>query len=189
MDAMMSGIFDEAGEAAHSCASMILLPSRGLGGRSQNHGYRIMGVVTFPRSHVLTAMGLPENQVKGALRLSWCHLTPEVDWVEVVSAIRKLKYNVETVQEFCRKRGIARLELFGSALGDKFTERSDVDLLATLRPGVRCGLFEWVSLQEDLASLFGRPVDLISRRAVERSRNEYRKNAILSKTPLIYAEG
>jgi uncharacterized protein len=101
----------------------------------------------------------------------------------------KLKYNVETVQEFCRKRGIARLELFGSALGDKFTERSDVDLLATLRPGVRCGLFEWVSLQEDLASLFGRPVDLISRRAVERSRNEYRKNAILSKTSLIYAEG
>jgi uncharacterized protein len=101
----------------------------------------------------------------------------------------KLEYDLEAIQEFCRERGIAKLELFGSALGDKFTEKSDVDLLATLRPGVKCGLFEWVSLGEDLGNLFGRSIDLVSRRAVERSRNEYRKRAILSKTSLIYAEG
>ncbi len=101
----------------------------------------------------------------------------------------KLHYDLDAVREFCRQRGIARLELFGSALGDTLTEESDVDLLATLRPGLKCGLFEWVSLQEGLAGLFGRPVDLISRRAVERSRNEYRKKAILSQASPIYAEG
>lgn len=42
----------------------------------------------YTASHVLTAMGLSEDRVKGALRFSWCHLTPKVDWDAVVSAIR-----------------------------------------------------------------------------------------------------
>jgi len=41
-------------------------------------------------SHVLSAMGLSEDHVKGALRLSWCHLTPRVDWDAVVSAINAM---------------------------------------------------------------------------------------------------
>ena len=74
---------------------MILLPSRGLGGRSQNHGYRIIWVPdtnrrprqiandstctsqSYTASHVLRDMGLLEDHVKEALRLSWCHLTPD----------------------------------------------------------------------------------------------------------------
>jgi cysteine desulfurase len=35
-------------------------------------------------------MELSEDHVKGAVRLSWCHLTPEVDWNAVVSAIQKM---------------------------------------------------------------------------------------------------
>jgi cysteine desulfurase len=42
-------------------------------------------------SHVLTAMGLSEEHIKGALRFSWCHLTPNVDWDAVVAAIRGLR--------------------------------------------------------------------------------------------------
>jgi cysteine desulfurase len=41
-------------------------------------------------SHVLTAMGLSDDHVKGALRLSWCHLTPDVDWDAVVAAIETM---------------------------------------------------------------------------------------------------
>jgi cysteine desulfurase len=41
-------------------------------------------------SHVLAAMGLSEDRAKGALRLSWCHLTPKVDWDEVTSVISAL---------------------------------------------------------------------------------------------------
>ncbi len=41
----------------------------------------------YTASHVLTAMGLSEDRVKGALRFSWCHLTPKVDWEAVVGAI------------------------------------------------------------------------------------------------------
>jgi cysteine desulfurase len=42
----------------------------------------------YTPSHVLTAMGLSEERVKGSVRLSWCHLTPNVDWAAVVSAIK-----------------------------------------------------------------------------------------------------
>ncbi len=44
----------------------------------------------YTASHVLTAMDLPEDQIKGALRLSWCHLTNDVPWEEVSQAVRSL---------------------------------------------------------------------------------------------------
>ena len=34
---------------------------------------------SYEPSHVLRAMGLPEDAIAGAVRLSWCHLTPAVD--------------------------------------------------------------------------------------------------------------
>jgi cysteine desulfurase len=42
-------------------------------------------------SHVLTAMAMPENQIRSALRLSWCHLTPNVPWDQVVDALKAIK--------------------------------------------------------------------------------------------------
>jgi predicted nucleotidyltransferase len=90
----------------------------------------------------------------------------------------KLKINHESLGRFCREHGIARLELFGSALRDDFHAESDVDLLATLRGEARPTMLDWADMQEKLTLLFGRPVDLVSRRAIERSRNRYRKHAI-----------
>jgi cysteine desulfurase len=45
----------------------------------------------YTASHVLTAMDLPPDRIKGALRLSWCHLTPDVPWGEVVARLRGLR--------------------------------------------------------------------------------------------------
>ncbi len=39
-------------------------------------------------SHVLSAMRLPEDRKAGALRLSWCHLTPDPDFARMVRAIQ-----------------------------------------------------------------------------------------------------
>lgn len=41
-------------------------------------------------SHVLKSMNLPEEQILSALRISWCHLTPAVDWPQVVIRIKGL---------------------------------------------------------------------------------------------------
>lgn len=101
----------------------------------------------------------------------------------------KLNFNLELLGRFCREHGIARLELFGSALRDDFREDSDVDLLATLRDDAHPTLLDWADMQGRLAEMFQRPVDLVSRRAIERSRNRYRKHAILSTATSIYVEG
>ena len=45
---------------------------------------------TFEPSHVLEAMNVDEETAAGALRLSWCHMTPEADWSSVVAILEKL---------------------------------------------------------------------------------------------------
>jgi cysteine desulfurase len=42
-------------------------------------------------SHVLRAMGLPENLTTSAVRLSWCHLTEPVDWAAVTAILHELR--------------------------------------------------------------------------------------------------
>jgi predicted nucleotidyltransferase len=101
----------------------------------------------------------------------------------------KLAYDTQAIHRFCQERGISRLELFGSALRPDFGADSDVDLLFTVRPEVKCSLWDWAGWQEELASIFGRPVDLLSRRAVEKGQNPYRRKAILANTRPIYVEG
>jgi cysteine desulfurase len=46
---------------------------------------------SYSPSHVLSAMGLPDDAVEGALRLSWCHMTEDVDWSVVVERIGQLR--------------------------------------------------------------------------------------------------
>lgn len=101
----------------------------------------------------------------------------------------KLEYDIEAVRRFCQQRGVARLELFGSALREDFRTESDVDLLCTVRPGIKCGLLEWVSMKLELEQIFHRQVDLVSRRAIENSRNPYRRESLLARTLPLYVEG
>ena len=104
--------------------------------------------------------------------------------VDLISAERR-----ERLASFCRKWGVSRLELFGSAGRGRLRSDSDVDLLVSLREGREVSLFDWVTMKEELEEILGREVDLVSRRAVERSRNPYRREAILSATEALYVEG
>lgn len=92
----------------------------------------------------------------------------------------------EAVADFCRRWRIDRLEVFGSVLSDDFGPDSDVDFLYTLSSDARWGL-EFMDAWDDLSALVGRPVDLVSRRAVERSPNWIRRHSILDKAQVIYA--
>jgi cysteine desulfurase len=46
---------------------------------------------SYTLSHVLQSMGLPEDEILTALRISWCHLTPTPDWSEVCSRLSLLR--------------------------------------------------------------------------------------------------
>ncbi len=45
---------------------------------------------SYQPSHVLKNMDLPEDAVTGAIRLSWCHLTPDIDWQAITHRISAL---------------------------------------------------------------------------------------------------
>jgi cysteine desulfurase len=45
----------------------------------------------YKPSHVLKAMNLPDDEIMGALRISWCHMTPPVNWDRVAAQITALR--------------------------------------------------------------------------------------------------
>ncbi len=46
---------------------------------------------SYSPSHVLEAMGLGEDEVLGALRFSWCHMTEDIPWGIIVDRIESLR--------------------------------------------------------------------------------------------------
>ncbi len=90
------------------------------------------------------------------------------------------------VADFCRRWKITEFALFGSVLRDDFRPDSDVDVLVTFAPDAEWSLFDDVDMEEELSAIFGRKVDLVSRRAVERSDNWIRRKAILSTAEPVY---
>jgi hypothetical protein len=92
----------------------------------------------------------------------------------------------EALAAFCRRWKIQELALFGSALRDDFRPDSDVDFLVTYAPDADWSLLDVVGIEEELASLIGRSVDLVSREAIERSDNWIRRKHILSSAEVIY---
>jgi predicted nucleotidyltransferase len=66
---------------------------------------------------------------------------------------------MEAIVGFCTRHHIRRLSLFGSVLRDDFGPGSDVDVLVQFEPGRTPG-WEFFLMQDELADLLGRKVDL-----------------------------
>jgi len=88
----------------------------------------------------------------------------------------------------CRRYGVDRLEVFGSAArGRDFdTARSDIDFLVTFASNAQNDLSNFDDFKQALEALLGRPVDLVDREAVEASRNFIRRRNILAEAEPVY---
>lgn len=88
----------------------------------------------------------------------------------------------------CRRFGVERLEVFGSAArgGDFDPSRSDVDFLVTFSPKARDDLSNFADFKDALEALLGRPVDLVEREAIEASRNYIRRRRILAEAERVH---
>jgi predicted nucleotidyltransferase len=93
-----------------------------------------------------------------------------------------LEIDVERLREVCERYGVASLEVFGSVARGEESGSSDVDLLYVLKPEVSLG-FRLFDLEDELADLFGRPVDLVARRSV----NKYLREQVLADAQPLYA--
>lgn len=67
----------------------------------------------------------------------------------------------EALAAFCRRHGIRRLSLFGSALSGGLDPDSDLDLLVEFAPDRVPGLLKLAALERELSELIaGRAIDL-----------------------------
>jgi uncharacterized protein len=84
--------------------------------------------------------------------------------------------------EVCDRYGIAELRVFGSRARGTERPDSDIDVLYTLRPGRSLG-WEIDQLADELAEIFGRPVDLVSLRAL----HPLLRSSVLAEARPVYA--
>jgi predicted nucleotidyltransferase len=87
---------------------------------------------------------------------------------------------MDAIQQFCRRWNIRELALFGSVLRTDFRPDSDIDVLVTFHDDAEWGLLDHLQMQQELATLLHRPIDLVSKRALERSANWVRREAIMN---------
>ena len=86
--------------------------------------------------------------------------------------------------EFCRRRHIRKLSLFGSVLRDDFGADSDVDVLVEFAPEHTPGLAV-VDVGEELSALLGgRRVDMVNPKYL----NRRLKRRVLGEAEVQYAE-
>ncbi|MDK1031508.1 MAG: nucleotidyltransferase family protein [Planctomycetia bacterium] len=87
--------------------------------------------------------------------------------------------------DYCRKRKIRELALFGSVLRDDFRPESDIDVMVTFDPDCGYSLFDLAQIKEELESVFGHQVDLVEKESL---RNPFRRHAILNNMEVVYAD-
>jgi hypothetical protein len=90
------------------------------------------------------------------------------------------------IGDLCRRLGVRRLDLFGSAVSESFdTDSSDVDVLAEFdtRPGFD-HFGASFGLKEGLVRILGRPVDVVSASSI---RNPYVRERVMQTGESLYA--
>lgn len=90
------------------------------------------------------------------------------------------------IADLCRRHGVVRLELFGSATTSRYDPaHSDLDFLVEFEPRPGGGYADaYFGLLEGLEGHFGRPVDLVVESAI---RNQYFRESVDRSKRLLYA--
>src|SRR4029453_2265990 len=88
----------------------------------------------------------------------------------------------DRIADFCKRWQITEFALFGSVLRDDFRPDSDVDVLVSFAPDAPYSLFDFVRMENELRTIFGRDVDLVEKAGL---RNPFRRHEILQNSRVI----
>ena len=94
----------------------------------------------------------------------------------------------EEISISCARWHVAEISHFGSVLRDDFGNESDIDMLLEFERDRAPGI-AFVRMAPGLSDLFGRPVDILTRAAVERSPNHIRRQDTLESAGIIFLAG
>jgi hypothetical protein len=100
-----------------------------------------------------------------------------------MSAKFQIEIPKEKIAEFCRRRHIRKLSLFGSVLRKDFGPESDIDVLVEFEPGHVPG-FAFFEMEEELTRILGRKVDLNTPNFLSR----YFRTQVLQQAEVQYVE-
>ncbi|GAB6039501.1 nucleotidyltransferase family protein [Endothiovibrio diazotrophicus] len=92
------------------------------------------------------------------------------------------------IAAFCHRWKVTEMSLFGSVLREDFGDDSDVDVLLDFSSEAHWSLFDLVDMKEELSTLFERPVDVVTRRGLEASRNHLLRQEILTTARTIHRD-
>ncbi|MGB3412687.1 MAG: nucleotidyltransferase family protein [Microthrixaceae bacterium] len=90
--------------------------------------------------------------------------------------------DLQRLAQVCIEYGVVRLEVFGSVSRGSARPDSDIDIVYDLAPDTRLG-WEIEDLADELAAVFGRPVDLVSRKGL----HEQLRESVLKEARVLYA--
>jgi uncharacterized protein len=96
--------------------------------------------------------------------------------------IANVQISPDSLRDLCLRYHISRLALFGSYITGKFTDASDIDVLAEFEPGHVPG-FLFIRIQDELSEMFGRTVDLHTLNSL----SKYFRDDVYGKAYVIYS--
>ncbi len=105
----------------------------------------------------------------------------------VLLPLKNIDLPMGQIEAFCQKWQIVEFALFGSVLRDDFRPESDLDVLVSFEPNAPWGILELVEMEQELAQLVERDVDLIEKQVIEKSDNYIRREEILTTAKVLYA--
>ena len=91
-----------------------------------------------------------------------------------------VQFDRKQLAAICRRHGVTRLRVFGSASRGEAGPGSDIDLLVDFRSPK--GFFELLRLEDELEAFFRRPVDVIT----EPGLSPYLREPILASASVIF---
>lgn len=122
--------------------------------------------------------------------------TDAVSAAEIQKTLRQLGFTAgeggaasprpEQLAMFCEKWNVSGMWLFGSAARGEAGPESDVDIMVSFAADAHPTLFDLDHMEEELATLLGTRVDLVSRDSVEQSENWIRRDSMLRDARPLY---
>ena len=102
--------------------------------------------------------------------------------------MKNINLRPKEIEQFCQQWQIEELALFGSVLREDFSSQSDIDVLVSFDENAKITFFDLDVIEQQLSKLFNRPVDVVTKRAIEQSHNWIRKKNILDQAQIVYEQ-
>lgn len=88
-----------------------------------------------------------------------------------------------SLRAICLAHGVRELAVFGSQAQGSANPESDIDLLVEFSPDKEIGYIEFFAMRRELSALFGKKVDLVSKRGLKKTM----RLPVLAEAKVIYA--